>query len=228
MPTYREGRTITMEILAERGTRQALWDLERQWSGVFSGGGEGRLEVVQDGELLWCPVRLDGEIKPDMRVDMGYGTVSIPLASDDPWLYGPTFSTVVVPPGTGVGLVYPIYAPDGAVSYGKESADVSRTLLNVGNADAWPIYWPRGDMPTGFRIIQAGHVIEWSGSVSTGVPIAVDTARSAVEIAGTDMSHLIVRDDFQPVPPGGAAEVRFEPIGGGTGHLEATIAPTYI
>lgn len=150
------------------------------------------------------------------------------LYSEDPFLYGRTESVTVAPAGDGVGLIYPLYAPDGEVSYGAESQATTGVLTNHGTVNAWPIYWPRGNMPTGYRIIQGGHVIEWSGAVRYGVPTAVDTRRSAVEITGTDVSHLLYRDDFQPVRPGESVSVTFEPLGGGTGYLEATLASTYL
>ncbi len=150
------------------------------------------------------------------------------LYAADPFLYAATQHVSVAAAGTGVGLVYPLYTPSGVLSYGMPSDATTGVLTNHGTADAWPIFWPRGDMPTGFRIIQDGHVIEWGGSMTTATPVAVDAGRSAVEMAGTDVSHYLSRDDFQPVRPGQSVAVTFEPLGGGTGYLDATIASTYI
>lgn len=220
-PTYRTGRSITLGVQVDR-TEPGVW--ERMVSGLFSGGGMGTLEVTADGLTLSCAVQLDGEVKPRVHRDFEWGMVEIPLYAPDPWLYAPLQSVTSAPPSGGAGLTWPLSYP---LDYGQGSEAAAAVLVNRGNADAWPIFWPRGTFPTGFRIIQDGHVIEWTGAVSN-VPIAVDTARSAVEIQGADYSPWLVRDDFRPIPPGGSASIRFEPLGGGQGYLEATVASTYI
>ncbi|WP_347042015.1 hypothetical protein [Brachybacterium nesterenkovii] len=221
------GRTIKIEgLLHTRDCDQQQAERDRL-VGLFYDGQSQLVEVTHGG------VATSGRFQAIDRVDFYPITPTVAewtlsLYSEEPWLYAATQHVSVAAAGSGIGLVYPLYTPSGVLSYGKPSDATTGVLTNHGTADAWPIFWPRGDMPTGFRIIQDGHVIEWGGSMTTATPVAVDTGRSAVEMAGTDVSHYLSRDDFQPVRPGQSVAVTFEPLGGGTGYLDATIASTYI
>lgn len=226
-PTRLTGRTLTLRVLFEHYDRKELWKKERFFSGLFNDGEPGKIEVWQDDDLLWCGVGRDGEPKITTNVDGGYVEAEFPLSSPDPWLYGPKQSVSVSPAGSGVGLIYPLYAPSGTISYGKSSTSTSGVLTNPGNADAWPIYWVSGDLPSGFRIYQDNHVLEWNGSLPKGVPLAVDTIKSSLQVNGVNQSQRLSRDEFFPVPPDGSIKVEFEPLGGGTGTLLATLSPTY-
>lgn len=226
--TSRTGRTITMGVHVERDTEEALSAWARAMSGLFPEGGTGHLTAEEDGLTLSTSVVLDGDVKVVINRDYLWGTLEIPLFAPSPFLFGETQRVTVAAAGSGIGLRYPLFSPNDVLDYGAPSRATTGVLTNTGTADAWPVFWPVGDMPSGFRIIQDGHVIEWAGPVALGVPVAVDSERSAVEIAGTDASQLLARDDFQPVRRRASSHITFEPLGGATGYLEATLAPTYI
>lgn len=152
---------------------------------------------------------------------------SVVLKQPRPWMYGDEQSVTVLPVGAGVGLVYPLYAPDGVISYGAESGESTGVLSNGGTVPAWPVHTAMGNLPTGFRVYQGSNVIEWNGA-AVNVPVVVSTAASSVSINGTDITHFVSRDGFAAVPAGGSTLIRFEPLGGGTGYLTSALAPTYI
>lgn len=152
---------------------------------------------------------------------------SVVLKQPRPWMYGDEQSVTVLPVGAGVGLVYPLYSPGGSLSYGAESEGTTGVLTNAGTVPSWPTYEAFGSLPAGFRIYQDGHVVEWNGS-AVNVPVRVVTERAAVEINGTDISQFLSRDAFYPIAPSRTASIEFEPLGGGTGLLTSTHAPTFI
>lgn len=221
------GRTIQIPgILRTRDCVQQQSERDRL-AGMFHDGQSQMVEVTHGGVTVRGEFRLIDRLDFD-PVTPEYAEWSLSLYSEDPFLYGGEQRVTVLGPGAGVGLVYPLFAPDGGLDYGAPSSATTGVLTNTGNADAWPMYRPHGDMPSGFRVWQDGHPIEWGGPVAPMLPVTVDTARSAVEIAGADHSHLLVLDDFQPVPPGASTHVTFEPLGGADGYLEASLVSTYI
>lgn len=184
---------------------------------VMTGGGlpRMRMTVERTGAVLTSPVA-------PTTFDL-----SIVLKQPRPWLYGDEQTVTVQPAGAGVGLVYPLYSPTGVISYGAESEGTTGILTNPGTVPAWPVHTAFGQFGAGFRIYQDGNVIEWNGAASS-VPVVVSTAHSSVEISGSDITQLVSRDGFEPVPAGGSASVRFEPLGGGSGFLTSALSPTYI
>lgn len=224
---WRAGRVLTLVATIVGADSDVRDDVQREVSGVLWDGEFGTLTCTVGDLELSTQVRLDGEVAVGELGTQGV-PVQIPLRGETPWLYAPAQRVSVAPAGTGIGLVYPFYAPTGVVSYGALSEATTGVLTNTGNADAWPVFWIRGQMPTGFRVMQDGHPIEWSGSVSQDSLVAVDTARSAVEVWGTDMSHQLALDDFQPIPAGASTSITFQPLGGGTGYLEASLSSTFI
>lgn len=224
---HREGRVLTVKAKVECESSDLRDELEMELSSIMGDGSWGTLEADNGAVPLRTSVRLDGAPQV-VEVGMRGLRIQVPLRSGSAFLFGETQRVTVAAAGSGIGLRYPLFSPNGVLDYGAPSQATTGVLTNTGTADAWPVFWPVGDMPSGFRIIQDGHVIEWAGPVALGVPVAVDSERSAVEIAGTDASQLLARDDFQPVRRGASSHITFEPLGGATGYLEATLAPTYI
>lgn len=227
-PTTRTGRSLTLGVYVERVNRAAMWEWEREMSGLFPDGGLGRLEVEADGAVLWCEVGLDGEVKPIVNVDGLWGEIELPLIAPMPWLYGPAQSVTIRPMDQGSGLVYPLYSVGGVLSYGGGEYNSVGSLTNPGNAEAWVTYQVVGEAPSGFRIHTSTGTIEWSGAVTPSSPAVVDTARSAVLVNGVDLSTRLGVASFAPVPPRGTATASFELIGGGDATLAATLTPTYL
>lgn len=225
----REGRVMTVKGAVACESSDLRDELGLQLSSVLGDGEWGLLEADNgaDAGVLATRVRLDGA--PQI-VEVGTRKLrfQIPVRSESETITAANVQRVAVAaPGTGVGLRFPLFSEGGVLTYGATSVATTGVLVNAGTAPAWPVFWPRGQFVNGWRIWQDGHLIEWNG-VAVDVAQAADTARRAVEIWGTDVSQFLSADDFRPIPPGGSAEIRFEPLGGGAGILEATVASTYI
>ena len=205
------------------GTQQ---ELRNRLTGLMPRGDDVPLTVEHGGLTLTCMVHLADRPTVD---PIGHGFLwELAVASDLPWLYAPEQRAAVGAVDSSIGLVYPLFSPAGVLDYGGGEPVADGSTTNRGNADAWPTYWLRGDMPAGFRLTDRGHVIEWNGPIRPGSLLAVDSSRNAVEIWGTDVSQFLSRDDFQPVRPGESTSVKFEPLGGGSGICEVRLASTYI
>lgn len=219
------GRALTLDGYVYADDSADRDRIERDLSGIMFDGTFGRITCDTGAHRLTAEVRRDGEVGIVQEGAFGLA-VKIPLRCRTPYLYAEAAHVSVAANGTGVGLIYPLYAPDGVLEYGEADAPTTGTLVNEGNAPAWPVYTFFGDAPTGFRIWQDGHAIEWSGNVGSE-PVTVDTAASSVLIGGQDVSELLAVDDFVPIRRGSSAAIRLEVLGGGTGYIDASVASTY-
>lgn len=225
-PSFRTGRTITLRMVFERDTREDLFQLERDCSGLFHDGGYGELTVVADAQELSCDVCLDGDVKPVVHLDGGYIEVEIPLKSADPFLYAPEQVSFLHPLGTGIGLEYPLFHRGGVLTFGTGVA-ADDPIRNEGNAEAWPVFLVVGDFPGGFEITVNGRVITWPWPTTKSRPVEVRMDGAIFE-AGSNMTHRASRRDWVSIPPGGVIAPEFRALQGGEGWCEVHHRNTYI
>lgn len=219
--TSRGTRTITVDILVEEDSREALWRTERALSGIFSDGGYGSITVTADGDETMTSVRLDGEVKLLVNLDAGHLTVQVPLFAPDPFIYGPWRETSLQPVGSGVGLEYPVLSEDlgkgPIVTFGTELTH-SEPIWNDGNAISYPQFTVTADAPGGFAVSIAGtgRRVTYPWPTFADMPVVVDMA-GAVLVSGSDQSHLVGERGWAEVAPGSMGVPRFELLSGGTG-----------
>ena len=118
----RTGRTLTLRawMLFDDDATRSIAD--RFLSGLLWDGKQGTLAVTVQNQTLTTQVRLDGEIKHSYD-GMRAINFEVPLFAADPFLYGEPIVYQAFPAGTGVGLRYPLYAPEpqGNLFYGQQA-----------------------------------------------------------------------------------------------------------
>lgn len=208
---------------------QGVVDWGLRIGGLFGGSDNdstGLLEITQGDLQLHAEVQLDGEPKIDAARDLGYVVWEMPLYSPDPYLYGPARRLILAPVGTGVGFVFPPFAPSGVISYGTQ-AQPDVVLTNDGTQPAWPSFTIQADDPSGFRLIMDGRTLEYAGPVWSSTPVTVDM-RGWVTASGMDRSDQLSVREWASIPPGGASTVTFTTLQGGAGFCWATVCDTYL
>lgn len=223
-PTLRAGRTITLGLVAERGSGPGIAEWERSISGLFSDGGTGTLEVETDGVTLVSRVDLDGEVKPTINRTYEWGRVEIPLHAPDPYLYGAEQVTFLRAVTAGMGLEFPLCDPDLSFGAALLAADPIR---NDGNAPSWDVYRIVGDFPGGARITADGRVVEWPWPITSGAPVEVRMSGS-VWVGASNVTHMASVRQWWSVGPGGIQTPDFSPLQGGSGWCEVHHRDTYI
>ena len=173
-------------------------------------GGFGTLEVTTGDLTLTARVRLDGEVAHAYAYGRKGMEVQIPLLAPDPFLYGPAQEATVNPPGLGEGLKWnPGVVKDGWIHWG--GAVPAARLENAGNAEAWPIFEVQGEFPDGFTLTVDRQTVEYPGQVTKKAPVLVDTASGQVTQRGRDVTHLLIRREWAPIPPRAAVTPRLSP-----------------
>lgn len=221
---YRTRRTMTLGLVAERDSRQELWELERGLSGLFSDGGFGTMEVNQDGQSLECVVELDGEVKVDVQLEGGYLTAEIPLTNPEPWLYGPWKRTQLKPQDLGIGLAFDLFSVGGVLTYGTD-IDSSSLLWNDGNANSYPVFTVYADSAAGFRVRLGDNTIAWNRPTFKTTPIEIHWD-GKVMVSGYDQSQYLSERNWAPIPPHSMETASFELLQGGSGWCDAAFRDT--
>lgn len=238
---WRSGRTLTLAGTQKFKTGTETVAFARRLSAAFRSGqeGNGSLRVVDDtGELWALGLALDG--RPKVAHDIVFNRVEyeLPLLSPDPYLYGnPTQSQAFVQ-GTGTGLIFPLFddaegSTTNVLEFGDEQPPPA-TLINTGNATAYPVVTVTGDMRSGFILSLSGDKddsgpwrIAWQTDTRPGSPVTVDFSGS-VTVDGVDQSWALTERGWGGVRPGGRVDFAISPIAAGSGSALMTLRPTYL
>lgn len=225
-PSTLAGRELTLSAeiwCAEEADRDRL---NRLASGILGDGDFGTLRVTEDGLTLSATVKLAGEVGHS-TAGSEWLALQLPLLAPDPFLYADPATVQLNPPGTGRGLVFPLF-PDGVLSYGDVAGGSGGVLRNSGNAEAFPVFTVRGTFPQGFALVAGGRTVEYLDPVFPQSPVTVDMAAGSVVVNGRDNTARTSRRGWFSVPPGGVIAPRILPRGGnGSGWADAVISSTY-
>lgn len=223
--SWRRGRALTLRGHVEVASPSDRDYVMRDLSGVLWDGLEGTLTATIDGLTLSCPVRLDGEpgIVPDGASSV---TVQLPLASPDPWLFGPWRTSALRPVGAGVGFDFPPFGDSGVITFGS-AVDSGAIAWNDGNADSTPRFEVYADAPGGFYISLGDRVIEYPRPTWAHSPVTVDMG-GEVLLSGYDQSHYLSVREWGAIGPRSLETVRFELLQGGHGWCNVLHRDTYI
>lgn len=227
-PTARTRGSRTIEVAVKvhlESWAQANAE-KRRISAALGDGEAGELYCAESGTPeLMATVERTGEVLFG-RVSPSTFRVSVPLTAPDSALYGPERVSFLQPVGTGVGLVYPLYAPDGVLDYGAGIV-ASDAVHNNGNATAWPTVLFVGDFPGGWRLTGDGKTVEWPWPTTHAAPVEVRMDGS-IWIGASNVTHQASVREWMSIPPGGSLTPSLAPLQGGTGWAEVHHRDTYI
>lgn len=238
---WRKGRTLTLAGTRKFKSGEETVRFARQLSAAFRSGteGNGSLRVVDDtGDLRALGLALDG--RPKVAHDTVFNRVEyeLPLIAPDPYLYGDPLLTQAFVQGTGTGLIFPLF-DDAAgnttnvLEFGDEQPPPV-TLVNAGNAVAYPVVTVTGDMRSGFVLTLSGDKddagpwrVAWQMDTRPQSPVLVDFSGS-VTVDGVDQSWALTERGWGGVRPGGKVTLSITPIAAGSGSAILSLRPTYL
>lgn len=223
----RTARAITLMGLVHVDDHETRDLADRVLSGALWDGEPGTLTVTHGDSELSAVVELDGEIG---HVYNGENAIDlqVPLSAPDPFLYGERQETTVNIPGAGEGLKWGSGLFEAGFLRWGGSVPPAR-MENNGNAEAWPVFTVRGNFPEGFALKIAGRAVEYPGAVTATAPVRVDYGSGQVSVNGRDVTHLLVRRQWAPIPPGGAVVPTLSPRSKfSEGWADASWSDTYI
>lgn len=223
----RTARAIT--LTGSLKTRKAIDRdaLDRFVSGLLWDGEPGTLTVVHGDSVLSTTVELEGEVQHKYEGTRKIA-LQVMLSAPDPFLYAPPQSTTVNIPGAGEGLKWGSGLFEAGFLRWGGSVPPAR-MENTGNAEAWPVFTVRGNFPEGFALKICGRAVEYPGAVTATAPVRVDYGSGQVSVNGRDVTHLLVRRQWVPIPPGGAVVPTLSPRSKfSEGWADASWSDTYI
>ena len=158
----------------------------------------------------------------------------LPLIAPDPYFYGSEKNSDAPDTSFGFGLLYPLFADGDNVNTGvlEFGSDIENpqagSLVNEGNATAYPKFIVYGDAPSGFRITAGDLAVTWVGVVDPTAPVEVDSLRGTVTVGGVDRSEDLTEAVWAGVPPKGNITHAFAVQGLGYGSAAMILRDTYI
>lgn len=240
----RGGRKLTLGVFEKYDSERAVLERARQISGAYRSGepGNGVLSVTTDftGELSAIGVALDGEPRIVHDLDRLIVQWELPLVCPDPALHGPLQETAAFTPNLGAGLEFVLFDDDdgpvttGVLEFGDQPP-AAATLVNAGNAPAFPVVTVVGEMTSGFRLRLTGDKdrpgpwgVTWASAVrADSGPVVVDMS-GAITVGGVDQSWAATQRDWGGVEPGGVCSVSIEPLAGGWGEARLQLRSAWI
>lgn len=238
---WRTERKITLAGITVGLSDTEAWSFSRQISSLFQSGTDrsGLLTVTdRPGTTLTAGVQLDGAPKVALLPEYGWVRWELPLVAPDPYLYGEPVQSQAFVQGTGTGLIYPLFDDaegntTNVLEFGDEQPPPA-TLINTGNAVAYPVVTVTGDMRSGFILSLSGDKddpgpwrIAWQTDTRPYSPVTVDFSGS-VTVDGVDQSWALTERGWGGVRPGGAVSFSISPIAAGSGSALMTLRPTFL
>lgn len=214
----RTGRQVIVSGHVYADSRAPVEQASRTLAALLAGGSTERFYFNDaDGPTLWANVQLADA--PRMEWDgKNWFKYQLTLLAPDAFRYGDTStaSTGFASDPVGVGLVYPLYTPDGVANYGPlPTSNGVATVANAGSADASPVFTIAGPSPVGgFSItdVSTGHRLRFLGVVPEGSTLVIDASDGSALLDGTgDRSGDLIVSRWPVVGPGELVSFRFAP-----------------
>lgn len=193
-------------------------------AGLFHDGGLVSLTVDHGGLILSTDVRLADEFSLVPVTDQ-VADFDVLLTAVSPWLYSGWRESILRPVGAGVGLVFPLFAPDAVLSFGSAVSD-DVVVWNNGNAVSFPQFVVTADAPGGFTVSLGGARVSYPYPCFASSPVVVDMAGSVVA-GGGDVSDRVTAV-WGGVGPKETLQPGFELLSGGSGFCVVRHRDTYV
>ena len=215
------------EVLRKASELTALWpDATRTGTLDFSWQGISYRAYVQPDDQF--------PILDTSRHYQGILRWRLPLIAPDPYFYGSEKNSDAPDTSFGIGLLYALFADGDNVNTGvlEFGSDIENpqagSLVNEGNATAYPKFVVYGDAPSRFRITAGDLAVTWVGVVDPTAPVEVDSLRGTVTVGGVDRSEDLTEAVWAGVPPKGNITHAFAVQGLGYGSAAMILRDTYI
>lgn len=222
-------RLISFSGTAVATTIPKLQEMRDTFTGILSDGGYGKLSVTtKGGETRYSTVGLEGNTSWIQQSDTS-ASWKINFYAPDPFIYGPEkkihlgSSQLTSKGGLEYILTYPLnYRTNQELNAGD-------TMINNGNAYAWPSFTISGTYTEGFTISDnKDHYVTYLGQVTPQTPVTIDMGRGVALQGGIDRSTLLSQRQWFGVPPKKTIAPIFEPLKAGTGWCDIIIRDTWI
>lgn len=207
-PVWSGARTVTVAgSCRTNATRDALFAALTA-AMVYTGDASPATLTVQDAGLtLTAAARITGHSPSRIAGAWGLGQFGFQAQwrCADPLLYGASVSdTATMIAGTG-GLVFPLFMPSGAMSWGTLSAPATCDLTNPGSMDSpviFTIVVGANALLGGLRITETvtGRILQYADDLPAGTTLVIDGSTGTVQLNGADRNGSLTIRQFTPVP----------------------------
>lgn len=207
-PIWSSARTVTLVgSCRTNATRDALFAALTA-AMVYTGDATpGTLTVQEAGLTLTAAARVAGHSPSRVAGAWGLGQFGFQAQwrCADPLLYAATVSDTANMAASTGGLVFPLFMPSGAMSWGTLVAASSCDLTNSGSMDSpviFTIVVGANALTGGMRITETvtGRILQFADDLPAGTTLVIDGTNGTVQLNGADRNGSLTLRQFTPVP----------------------------
>lgn len=225
-PGYRNSRLMTVTGTAIAADSYQLHSMRDAFMSILNSGGYEEMSLQNSSGTRYANVALEGTPSWVQQLD-NVAFWKIELYSPDPRIYGEKLiRTIGATSSVGGGQKYLLTYP---LNYNTDQTNVTQTITNLGNADAWPIFTVTGTYPSGFVLTDnQDHKVTYNGQVTVQAPITIDMGKGTATQSGVDKTNLVSDRGWFSVSPSEIVRPTFSPIDYGPGWCDIIIRDTWI
>lgn len=207
-PVWSAARTVTLTGSCRMNSQRDALFQALAAANVYAGDAAPTPLTVQlAGLTLTAQARILGATPSRVPGAWGLGLFGFQVQwrCADPVLYGaPVSDTANMGVSTG-GLVYPLFMPSGAMSWGTLTPPNSCDLTNTGSMDSpvvFTVVVGANALTGGLRITETttGRILQYADDLPSGTTLVIDGAVGTVLANGADRNGSLTIRQFTPVP----------------------------
>lgn len=207
-PVWAGARLVTLVGSCRTNTQRDALFSALTAAMVYGGdAAAGTLTVQEAGLTLTAAARVAGHTPSRIAGAWGLGQFGFQAQwrCADPLLYGAQVSDTANMAPTSGGLVFPLFAPSGVMSWGALTAAASCDLTNTGSMDSpvvFTVVVGANALTGGLRITETvtGRILQYSDDLPAGTTLVIDGSTGTVQLNGADRNGSLTLRQFTPVP----------------------------
>lgn len=226
-PATMSSRLVTLSGTAVAGSSAELQSMRDEFIGLLSDGSYHEISVETSVGTRYATFGLEGTPSWIQMLD-NVAVFKIDLYAPDAHIYGVerVLNIGNSSATAGGGLTYQIQYP---LYYFADPNNVTQSVRNDGNSDAWPVFRITGDYTDGFSLFDnVNSVVTYSGPVSMFAPVEIDMGRGTAIQNGVDKTVNVSQRQWFSISPGQTMRPSFIPLISGSGWCDILIRDTWI
>lgn len=199
LPVYYDARYVTITGSLRAKNHEAQHQAINRFTALVRK--TARLQVLGHGAAQWTDVKRASGFKMEPITDT-YAQWQVRVKAPDSYKYG-------------------------EINRFSVASGVTEKLFHRGNADAWPLFYVTGNMPSGYTLRVGGRAFTVTRPLTGGAHV-VDFRDGRLRLSETEyVSGGVGAANLTPIPPGTGANFQLQPVSG-SGTAAINVFDTFI
>lgn len=220
-----QSRMIVISGMAIAKSMDQLQIMRDDLTSLFNVDEYSQISVTNNAGTRHATVSLEDRIEWVQNFD-NVASFRLGLYAPDPRVYGDEQRVQIEDAITTGGISFQLKYP---LNFNLPGKQMLEYITNEGSVESWPTFIITGDFPSGFTVTDnLGHRVIYDGLVTMSAPIVLDMGRGTATQNGNDVSTLVSRREWFPIPPRKTIRPSFLPKQDGAGWCDIIYRDTWI